>query len=338
MHGWPTSSEKIRSALAGERMLNPAMELATNICPWNCGFCFTEDPSNPASQKKRLANEMSLERRLKLIDEAADLGAESINFVGAGEPTIDPNFFVLLERMQQRNIIPIVYSEGALKLTDTDFCSRLFDTGATIVLKVNSLENKEYQNAVVAGPTGRKPLQRHEYYFDKRNKAIENLISTGFNKNNPTRLAFDTICQENLEEIPRIHRYARDNNIFVLFVNYLPSGRSTEVMENAITGEQQALVFKELARIDSEEYALVHRACFPYAGGVPCTIRGLGLYVKIGGKVLDCPGESEEIGNLKESSLKELWEKCKHIRGSFDGGCLPRRLFWNKQGSSDPLL
>ena len=331
MKGWNFSMSEIRDAIKGHRMLNPAFELASNICPWNCEFCFTESPDNPLGVKKRLENEMSLAERLSLIDQAADLGTRSINIIGAGEPTFDIHFFTLLERMRERDITPIVYTEGTLKLTDRNFVSRLFDTGATVVLKVNTLANEQYQNAVVAGPAGRK-APRAVNYFKQREVVIENLFDFGFNKGTPTRFAFDTIiCKENVEEIPAIHRYTRKNNIFVLFVNYLPSGRSKQVMHNAISRTEQFKVFEDLARIDREEFGIEHRACFPYAGGVPCTIRGLGLFVKIGGAVHDCPGESIPLGDVRET-LAHVWEKAKSITGGFNGGCLPRQLFWQQHG------
>lgn len=329
MHGWDFGSAELTDAMRGRRMLNPAFELASNACPWNCEFCFTED-DNPEGAKRRLTNEMSLDERLALIDEAAMLGTRSINFVGAGEPTIDPNFFTLLKKMRSRNITPIIYTEGALRLTDRSFVKDLFFLGATVVLKVNTLTNEAYQNAVVAGPAGRKN-PRNQNYFKDRNRALEVLIEEGFNASSPTRLAFDTIiCKENVGEILAIHRFAREHNIFVLFVNYLPSGRSTQVMHNAITRGEQFAIFEQMAAIDQAEFGINHRACFPYAGGVPCTIRGFGLYVKIGGSVFDCPGESQSMGNVRQEPLHRIWEKAHSIQAGFDGGCLPRKLFWQK--------
>src|SRR5439155_23152115 len=120
-----------------------------NVCVWNCAFCFTEHPNSPS--KRRLTNELSLERRLRLIAEAAELGARSINFVGAGEPTIDPDFWTLVNEIRRFNIQPIIYTEGTLRLSKRDFASRLYDSGATVVLKVNRLNNHDYQIAIVRG-------------------------------------------------------------------------------------------------------------------------------------------------------------------------------------------
>lgn len=340
MRGWDFTREELAKAHDAHRMLNPAMELGTNYCPWNCGFCFTEDPHNTEGEKRRLANEMTIDRRLTLIDEAADLGTRSINFIGAGEPTIDPQFWKLIEKMASRNIIPIVYTEAALQLTDRNFCQKLYDLGATVVLKMNSLEDEAYQNAIVAGPLGRKKPMA-ENYFRKRAEALQLLYGIGFADSTPTRLAFDTIiCQQNQKEIPRLHRYARQHNVFVLFVNYLPSGRSTDGVSDALTRAEQFTIFDELAKIDVEEFGLSHRSIFPYAGGTPCTIRGFGLYVKIRGEVYDCPGELQSLGDLRQESLATIWERVRPITRAFDGGCAPREHFWKMHKSlpNSPLL
>ncbi len=330
MRGWDFTRAHVAAAIRDHRMLNPAFELGTNICPWNCGFCFTEDPDNSEGVKRRLVGEMALEERLHLLSEARLLGAESVNFIGAGEPTIDPYFWEIVEHMAVLGITPIIYTEGALKLTDRRFVDRLYEVGATVVLKVNSLRNEDYQNAIVAGPVGRK-RSPGKNYFQERAVALRNLIAAGFNRDTPTRLAFDTIvCDENRAEIADLHRYGRRNNIFILFVNYLPSGRSTDPLHGALTRTQQFALFDELRRIDEQEFSLVHRAHFPYAGGTPCTIRGLGLYVKIRGDAFDCPGESERLGNIRETSLATLWERLRPVTEGFDGGCHPRDLFWRE--------
>src|ERR1044072_2819006 len=175
MRGWDFTRAELAAAVKEHRMLNPALELGTNACPWNCSFCFTEDPANAAGRKRRLENEMGLSERLALIEGVASLGARSINFVGAGEPTIDPHFWTLLERMKEHDITPIVYTEASLRLTNQSWVRRLYELGATVVVKVNSFFNDEYQNAVVQGGEGRAPFGP-KGYAQKRTEAIKILI------------------------------------------------------------------------------------------------------------------------------------------------------------------
>lgn len=327
MRGWDFGQAEVAAALRRGRILNPAVELGTNYCPWNCDFCFTENGF--ASKKRKLANEMTCDERIQLIDALADLGARSINFVGAGEPTIDPDFFTIVEAIHQRGLVPIIYTEGSLKLSDRKFCEQLHGLGATIVLKVNSLVDADYQNRILVSGSPSRTTPKFNY-FDKRAEALENLIALGFNQGVPTRLAFDTIlCRENLGEIESLHRFARNNNIFILLVNYLPSGRSVDGHTNSLSHHEQMDVFARLAAIDREDYDIHHRGIFPYAGSQPCTIRGTGLFVKIDGTVLACPGETQVVGNTKNDPLPVIWDRLRQVRAAFDGSCPPRERFWN---------
>ena len=118
------------------------------------------------------------------------------------------------------------------------------------------------------------------------------------------------------------------HNIFVLFINYLQPGLSSDGVSDALTREEQFTVFDELVRIDAEEFGLFHRSQFPYAGGVPCSIRGTGLFIKITGKVFDCPGELIPLGNARTEPLADIWKRARPITKAFDGGCTPRDEFW----------
>lgn len=335
MKGWDFSQAEVAAALAEGRILNPAVELCSNVCPWNCDFCFTE--SAFADKKRRLPNELSFEQRVHLIEELADLGAHSINIVGAGEPTIDPHFFDLLDAIGRLGMTPLIYTEGSLKLCDRDFCRRVYESGATVVVKVNSLWQEEYQNSIlVSGNTNQHTPEFN--YFRHRAQALDNLMELGFNAEAPTRLAFDTIiCRENEAEIEALHRFARDHNIFILLVNYLPSGRSTSGHTNSLSRAEQFEAFARIARIDREEYGIEQRGIFPYAGSQPCLIRGTGLFVKINGDVLACPGETQPLGNILQSSLRSIWDGMMDVRAAFDGHCPPRERFWKALAEQDKV-
>jgi len=330
MRGWDFSSDTIQAAIRDRLMLNPAIELAPNICPWNCSFCSTESVQSENNRKRRHKNELSTEAKLSLIDQCAKLGARSINIVGAGEPTVDPHLWAYLEKMQEYGITPIIYTEASTRLCQRKFAQKLFDYNATIVVKVNSLVNAEYQDALVRGTTP-KPGTPSGSYLEKRNEAIQVLLDIGFANESPTRLAFDTIiCKQNIEEIEDIHNYARLHNIFVLFVNFLPSGRTLHGHADEINLPQQQEIFSRLAVIDRQRYGINRETMFPYSGGVPCSIRGLGLLITDQGEVFDCPGKSVLLGNVNTDSLSTLWDSASSITKSFDGQCLPRAQFWEE--------
>jgi MoaA/NifB/PqqE/SkfB family radical SAM enzyme len=115
----------------------------------------------------------------------------------------------------------------------------------------------------------------------------------------------------------------------------LPSGRSASGHTNSISRAEQFEVFGKLAEIDREEYRISQRGIFPYAGSQPCLIRGTGLFVKINGDVLACPGETKPVGNMRQEPLAAIWQRFSDVRREFDGMCPPRERFWKAIAESE---
>jgi MoaA/NifB/PqqE/SkfB family radical SAM enzyme len=186
----------------------------TNACPFNCFHCFTD----------KMKKTLSLHEIKNVIDQLADMNTHAIDFVGEGEPTIDKDFFEIVEYTASRNIQPVVYTEAATRLRDRDFAMRLFDSGASVCPKCDSLYNSEYQNWVVGDKRGT--------YFDHRNEAIELLMDCGFNKvqdDGTTRLGFDmVVTARNFQEVEKTLRHCRQNNLWIIFVFFLTAGRSAK--------------------------------------------------------------------------------------------------------------
>ena len=322
MRGWDFTRIQLASAAAEGRMLNVAFELGSNVCSLNCPGCFTEDASNH-DHKKPQPNEMSIWARFRLINAAAALGAKTINFVGAGEPTMDPNFHDLVERIVSEGMTPVIYTEGS-RLDSARYVNDLKALGATVVIKVHSLVDREYQNAAV-GMADRFLLGRD--YFDWRNLAIQNLLAAGFADCHPTRLAFDIIAgRGNLRELTQLQRSCRARNIMPIIITPIPIGRGAIATPDSLTVEQITALTTELSRIDREEFGIEHRSIFPYGGGVPCTIRGFGVYVKIDGQVTVCPGDDEVIGNVTTEPLSDIWTRVMARNEAFTGRCPPREI------------
>ena len=100
----------------------------------------------------------------------------------------------------------------------------LNNTMYLLLQKCDSLFDAEYQNFVIGDKTGR--------YFYERKQALELLTSEGFNEvkdDGTTRLGFDMIVSKrNISEVEKTLRYCRDNNMWIVFSCYLPSGRSAK--------------------------------------------------------------------------------------------------------------
>ncbi|MEI7563272.1 MAG: radical SAM protein [bacterium] len=134
------------------------LRVMTEKCLRNCFHCFTE------KAKKTL----SLEDIKQLLDQLAEMQVKAVDFLGEGEPTLDKDFFEIMEYTKSKGIQPVIFTDAATKLRDLSFVRRLKDIGATVIPKCDSLRNAEYQNRVVDDKTGT--------YFDQRNEALQLLI------------------------------------------------------------------------------------------------------------------------------------------------------------------
>jgi MoaA/NifB/PqqE/SkfB family radical SAM enzyme len=287
----------------------------TAACLHDCFHCFTD------KRKKTI----TLEEIKGVIDQAAELGFKGIDYLGEGEPTLDKDFFRIIEHTTSKGIVPVVFTDAATKLRDKSFAKRVYDSGASVCPKCDSLFNAEYQNWVVGD-------KRKGYgYFDERNEAICELARQGFNKqrsDGTTRLGFDmVVTKRNVEEVERTLRYCRDHNSWIVFSTYLPAGRSgSEDFDKSLVLSQEELSkMRETVRSVDSEYGFNHPIYNNFAT-FPC-VEFIQVYGD--GRVSPCPGNETIVGNIKTDSLKDLRARileqfpC-HDSTKFDGHCIYR--------------
>ncbi len=285
----------------------------TNACLHNCFHCYTD-------KKKK---DISLDEIKSVIDQLAEHKTHAIDFLGEGEPTLDKDFFEIIEYASEKGIIPVVFTDAATKLSNKKFVKRLYDSGASVVPKCDSLFNPKYQNWVVDDKTG--------IYFQKRNEAIQVLIEQGFNEikeDGTTRLGFDmVISSKNIGEVERTLRYCRKNNLWIVFSFYLPAGRSgsEEFDKSLMVTEDKKRELRDIVKRVDAEYGFNHPVWNNFAT-MPC-VELMQIYGD--GRVSPCPGNETIIGNVKTQTISELEQRllqqfpC-HNRASFDGTCLYR--------------
>ncbi len=282
----------------------------TNACFHDCYHCFTD------KNKKTL----TLKEIKGVIDQLTDIGTHAIDYLGEGEPTLDKDFFTIIECTSKKGIIPVVFTDAATRIRDKSFVQRVYDSGASVCPKCDSLFNAEYQNWVVGDRTGK--------YFGQRNEAIDLLIETGFNKvaeDGTTRLGFDMIVtKRNIGEVEKTLRYCRDNNLWIVFSFYLPAGRSSKENFNTslIVSEVEKQKMRQIIKKTDIEYGFNHLILNNFA-----TMRCIEFMQIYGdGRVSPCPGNETIVGNVKTDSIRELEKRIierfpVHNRLTFDGNC-----------------
>jgi len=222
-----------------------------------------------------------------------------------------------------KGIQPVIFTDAATKMRDRGFVRRVYDSGATVVPKCDSLWNPEYQNWVVGDKTGK--------YFDQRNKALDLLMEERFNEiqeDGSTRLGFDMVVSaKNVHEVERTLRYCRENNLWIIYAFHLPTGRSgkDDFDKELVVDSLQRKEAKETVQRIDQEYGFNHPIYNNFLTA-PC-VEFMCIYGD--GRVSPCVGNETIIGNIRNDKIKDLkqaiFEKfpC-HNLSKFDGYCLYR--------------
>ncbi|MCI0504414.1 radical SAM protein [Candidatus Micrarchaeota archaeon] len=313
LKGWDVPENHFRDP---DRLPLVDFRAMTSACRWNCFHCFTD------KQKKSL----TLQEIKSVIDQLADMRAWAINYLGEGEPTLDKDFFDIVEYTSAKGIQPVIFSDAATRLRDRDFVRRLYESGSTLLPKCDSLFDEAYQNWIVGDRGGG--------YFSQRNEAIAILIDEGFNstsKDGTTRLGFDMVLSaRNVHEVEQTLRFCRENNIWIVFSFFLPAGRSNMAdfdRSLMLSPDEKKRIREIVAEVDAE-YGVSHEALNNFL-----THRCVEFMCIYGdGRVSPCPGNEEILGNIKLNSIREISRLIvekhpRHERRTFDGNCPYRERF-----------
>jgi MoaA/NifB/PqqE/SkfB family radical SAM enzyme len=309
LHGWDITDQEFR-----ENSHVVDFRAMTEKCPHDCFHCFTD-------KNRRTLTFAQIKR---IIDELAELKTNAIDFLGEGEPTIDPYFFDIVEYTAAKGIVPIIFTDCATKLRDINFIRRLKDAGASVCPKCDSLFNAEYQDWIVGDKTGK--------YFYQRNDALALLMEAGFNKIEPdgtTRLGFVmVISSRNIAEVPETLRFCRKHNLWIVFSFFLPAGRSARAdfnhkLEPDIKSKQE--MREMILSIDRDEFGFTHKIWNNFAT-MPCVER---LQIYGDGRVSPCSGNETIVGRIQDYTIQELHQIITdqfpgHNPACFDGNCLYR--------------
>ncbi|NLF30410.1 MAG: radical SAM protein [Planctomycetes bacterium] len=301
-----------------------ALRLETNrTCNLRCRYCY-------ALSGRRLEREMAFDTLADVIDQAADLGARSIVVIGGGEPTLHPRFRDLVARIDERGMVPVVFTNGML--VDHDVARFLHDHNASVMGKLDSL--RAAVQDYLAGSPGASRLIR---------QGLDHLMDVGFcDAGDPHRLRLGVSfvsCRLNLNEIDGIWHFCRECNIFPNMEVLTPTGRAKrELPDQALSREEVQAYKSKLLEIDRANYGFDWLPHTPLAAS-GCLQHLYSLYVTITGDVRPCaPTKFDEHPDLKingvyphnvlRRSLRAIYEDplfdyVRHIDRHLEGKCGP---------------
>ncbi|MBM3303626.1 MAG: radical SAM protein [Candidatus Aenigmarchaeota archaeon] len=315
LFGWDFSEEEVEKAARENRMLLLDIE-TSNICNLRCPYCYRDVYGG----KQKLDNELTLNERKSVIDQARELGCRTVKIAGAGEPLLDPVFWKQVEYAIKKGMNIIFFTNGIA--LDEKNVKKLASMNVSVILKYNS-NNQQVEDKLV-GLLG---------YAKSRKRAFDLLLKYGFNRTKPTRLGIDSVITEfNKEEILDLFQYFRDENVFPIIKPFMPLGGALRVKGWEVSRDEALALFKKSQEIDRKKYGIDYDFSFTYMGA-PCDQRRYALYVDITGKVFLCTGSSNLLGNIRNDKLADIWNSpdLKKIRQQKYNCCIPREQYWSKK-------
>jgi radical SAM protein with 4Fe4S-binding SPASM domain len=250
-----------------------------------------------------------------VVKQIRELEAVSVVIIGAGEPTIQPDFRELVSFIASSNLIPVVFTNGTG--LDKDMVRFLFDHNASVMLKMDCL-NPRTQD-MLAGVHGASEVIQG---------ALDVLLNSGFpaREKQELRLGISFVSTlPNLDDIPDLWKFCRKNWIYPNHELLILRGRGQENMGLLQPNiEQTAELKTELLRIDSSfGYSWV-----PYKPltGWGCLQVLYSVYVACDGAVRPCADIDIPYFNIRQQRIREILESeffqlVRNISGHLRGKC-----------------
>lgn len=291
IYGAEFSAQEIAEAVRNGRLLSMEIEFNQN-CNFRCIYCYASD--NPDRR-----NELSKEELVDVIHQAKELGARKIIILG-GEPMLYPDIMEMIRHIRTLDMEIELFTNGT-NITQS-VAQELFAHGVRPVLKMNTFD-ESLQDTL----TGRKGS------YIQIQEALTNLKLAGYpSQANPLGVS-SIICQQNVDELPRMWEWLRDQNILPYFEMMTPQGGAREHNMLEVDSRTIEEFFQVISEIDSNKYGIHWDPKPPLVGG-ECLRHQFSCAVNSEGYVQSCVGITIPIGNVRQQSLKEILRESEVVQ------------------------
>ncbi len=300
----------------------------TYKCNLKCIHCYQD--AGILREKGLTQEELTYNEKIKAIDEIGSLNIPTLSFSG-GEPLIHPDFWKIAERAKNKHDLYISVNSNGTLITK-DVAKRLKDTGfAYVAVSVDA-----------ATPEVHDKFRGVPGMWKKAVKAIENLVSVG-----QTTCISYTFSKSNYQELEGMFKLREKLGAYKLVVyNFVPVGRGSFANDPTPQMREEAykIMYKHLndpqendktngaSNVLATTSPQFGRYCKMHSsdtivlshfgtgkakelGAIADVIGGCGAgraycALQPDGRVTPCVYMPDlTVGNIKEKSLMEIWEK-----------------------------
>jgi radical SAM protein with 4Fe4S-binding SPASM domain len=313
--------------LSGEGFKRPYV-VSWNLtyrCNLKCEHCYLDAGTEPQVQDDEAfadRGELSLEECKKVIDDIAAFAPECLTILTGGEPLLRRDILDIIRYAAAKGLWVVVGTNGVLV---TERLGRMLQEAGVrgMALSLDSLNEAEHDG--FRGVEGAKVLGELGLPF---------IVQTTVTKHNADQL-------EEIAEFARAELGAKVWNLYFL----TPTGRGAFVSDLSPSEYEGVLDRLRVIQEDQQGKLMVNAKCAPHyvaalfkhspespflksysggAGGCPAGTHYMGI--RPNGDVTPCPYLPVFGGNLREASLRDVWDSSETFtqirqRGALGGRC-----------------
>ncbi len=269
----------------------------TYKCQCNCVHC---------SAGRHLRNdvrELSTREAKALIDQSQDLGVAMIAFTG-GEPLLRDDIYELISYVDKRKALPILFTNG--RLLSEENIEKLVDAGLySLFVSIDSPVPEEHDQ-----------LRSMTGLFETAIQGIKRMKSKG---GYVGISSYATRSSTQKGTYKKLYSLARDLGVenLILF-DAVPTGNMLNDISEMLTPEQHeeirefsSKIFKHhmVPQFNSQSW---QNSIEGYLGGIGCLAVNIQYYVSAYGDVSPCDFTPLSFGNVRNKSLKKIWNNMVH--------------------------
>jgi MoaA/NifB/PqqE/SkfB family radical SAM enzyme len=300
------TDQEIEECLKSRGLLSIELEF-TKRCNLKCLYCYSG--AGNASE-----NELDRSELKSVITQAENLGAKKVVLLGGGEPLLYSGLTDIIDYISSLGMQQALFTNGVL--LSKSMAQFLFAREVSVVIKSNSMK-PEVQD-MLAGVSGA---------FGHIREGLGHLMSAGY----PGEKAFlgiqTVICRQNIDELPLMWTWARENGIVPYFEMLTLQGRAKENPGLEVSKPEVRAIFERLEEIDREISGIPSWPARPTIAAFSCKRHLYSCLINSQGFVQPCTGVDMAIGNIRETPLDKILKESpvikdlRNIYEKIEGSC-----------------
>jgi radical SAM protein with 4Fe4S-binding SPASM domain len=294
----------------------------TKRCNLNCDHCYLDADFRGGVR----TDELGTEECFRVIDQIAEVNPNAFLILTGGEPLLRPDIYEIVRYAADKKFMVVLGTNGTM--INHTVAKKIKEAGAHGVgISIDSMDAIKHNK-----------FRGVDQAWENSTKAFEILNEVGVDF-----LIQMSVSEMNYKEIPDVVAYAESIGAIAFNLYFLVCtgrGQGNTDISNAAYEEALKTLYK--LQMDYKGRLMINSKCAPqykrvvyendpesvyqrtYSGGCPAGTH----YGRISpeGDLTPCPFIAESVGNLKDSSFKDLWNNAPLMnqlrdRKSLEGKC-----------------